>query len=266
MATTTGFAWTPFFRALAAARERVLMLDYDGTLAPFRVDRDKARIYPELRPILSRLARSSKTRLIIISGRSLADLGRLLDLDPLPELWGSHGWERRTADGISGGPPLDAVTRDRLATALARVRAFAPPECCEVKPAGIALHWRGLAAGQVEVLRRRVEDAWGPLAEGAELLLQEFDGGLELRAAGRDKGSAVRDVLEETGAGAVVAYAGDDRTDEDAFAAIEGRGLSILARPTYRDTRADVWLRTPEELARFLSAWQVTDEQKGGLR
>ncbi len=265
MPAQAGFAWGPFFRALAAARQRVLMLDYDGTLAPFQTRRDKARIYPELRPILARLARSPETRLIIISGRALRDLVPLLDLDPLPELWGSHGWERQTADGISSGPALDAPTREKLATALTRARALAAPECCEAKPAGVAVHWRGLASPEIETLRRRVRDAWSPLAEGDGLLVQEFDGGVELRAAGRDKGSAVRDILREIDAGAVVAYAGDDQTDEDAFAALAGRGLSILARPAYRPTAADVWLKTPEELGRFLSAWQVTDEQRGNV-
>ena len=81
-----------------------------------------------------------------------------------------------------------------------------------------------------------------------------FDGGVELRA-GRNKGDAVRLILQSTAANAPVAYLGDDETDEDAFQALEGRGLGILVRSQLRRSAARVWLRPPGELRRFLAAW-----------
>jgi trehalose 6-phosphate phosphatase len=51
------------------------------------------------------------------------------------------------------------------------------------------------------------------------------------------------------------AYLGDDATDERAFRAISGRGLSVLVRPSWRQTAAELWLRPPEELLDFLNRW-----------
>jgi hypothetical protein len=84
-----------------------------------------------------------------------------------------------------------------------------------------------------------------------------FDGGLELRAPGKNKGDAVSAILAESGPDFAAAYLGDDQTDENAFRAIKGRGLSILVRPEPRPTMADMWLRPPDELGRFLRDWLV---------
>jgi trehalose-6-phosphatase len=62
-------------------------------------------------------------------------------------------------------------------------------------------------------------------------------------------------VLSELAPGAAVAYLGDDRTDEDAFAALAGRGLAVLVRDRDRPTEADIRLRPPDEVVAFLSRW-----------
>lgn len=249
------FNWGAFFRELSGARPRALLLDYDGTLAPFHVERDQAFPYPELRSPLAEIVRTGRTRLIVISGRALRDLTPLLGLQPLPELWGCHGWERRLPDGRYQGPDLEPAVNDALEQAQQWVRSAKLNGRCERKPASIAVHWRGMDTDRIQQLRTRVREAWEPLTDNPGLDLEEFDGGLELRAAGRDKGQAVAQILRELDHDAIVVYAGDDRTDEDAFRALSGRGLSILVRAEYRETAADLWLRPPHELAWFLTAW-----------
>ena len=90
------------------------------------------------------------------------------------------------------------------------------------------------------------------------LQILDFDGGVEIRVRGRDKGSAVRAILEECGSNAAVAYLGDDFTDEDAFHALRGRGLTALVREQPRETFADIQLRPPQELIHFLEDWRNT--------
>jgi len=51
------------------------------------------------------------------------------------------------------------------------------------------------------------------------------------------------------------AYLGDDTTDEDAFQAINGLGLSILVRPVWRPTAAQLWLKPPGEVLHLLTRW-----------
>jgi trehalose 6-phosphate phosphatase len=233
----------------------VLLLDYDGTLAPFRVARDEAFPYPGVRQRLAALLGHSGTRLVIVSGRTVADLLPLLGMEPHPEIWGCHGWERLLPSGEYRLGDLPAAARSALDEAAAWIAGRGLEAHSESKPASVTLHWRGLDEQSAAGLRRSATAAWRPLAEEAGLELHAFDGGLELRHPGRDKGSAVREVLAETSAAAAIAYLGDDLTDEDAFRALHGRGLSILVRSRRRASAADLWLRPPEELLAFLDNW-----------
>ena len=72
----------------------------------------------------------------------------------------------------------------------------------------------------------------------------------------------VSSILEEHGKNTVVAYLGDDETDEDAFTALGDRGLSVLVSQESRSTGADIWIRPPEELFAFLEGWIETCEAR----
>jgi trehalose-phosphatase len=91
-------------------------------------------------------------------------------------------------------------------------------------------------------------------------VLKSFDGGIELRPPGITKARAVEELLNETPSPRTAAYLGDDATDEDAFNALKGKGLSVLVGKEYRPTRADLWLTPPEELIGFLAKWQESCE------
>ena len=246
-----------FFEKLVRAKARVLMLDYDGTLAPFRVEPAKALPYAGVRQTLCDILLAGRTRLIIVSGRALNDLIPLLNMDPLPEIWASHGWERRTVKGCYLLCPVPETAKKGLTLAVRRVEeaGFGPQS--EVKPASVALHWRGLSSAAAESLKEWCRVCWGSLVQLHGLKLRDFDGGMELRIAGRDKGTAVGTILAESLPSAVVAYLGDDLTDEDAFFALPTDGLGVLVRRELRPTAAKVWIRPPKELLAFLNRWKL---------
>jgi len=245
-----------FFRQqMQSASQRVLLLDYDGTLAPFQLERNKAFPYPGVREILDKIEASGMTRLIIVSGRAVKDLLPLLGLKNLPELWGSHGFERRLPDGSLLTREIDTNCLLSLESAYNRMKEYGYENDCEKKPSSVAFHWRGVEKKRRRQLEETVRKAWTPLARGIEMEIHAFDGGLELRCAGFHKGEAVKQVLAECGRKVAIAYLGDDLTDEDAFSALKGKGLSVLVRDTYRDTLADCWLRPPDELLIFLQNW-----------
>lgn len=244
-----------FFRAVGGAQERVLMLDYDGTLAPFREARDEAVPYPGIRPLLGALVSAGHTRVVVVSGRALEDLHPLLDVEPEPEMWGSHGWEhRRPGRGAELEDPGPRA-RDGLRRGLEDARRRAPAGAVEVKPVSVAVHVRGMGDRAGTELVRTMRSCWSRIAGEAGLELHDFDGGLELRAPGRDKGTAVEAILSGSAPDARAAYLGDDLTDEDAFRTLRGRGLSVLVRDRLRDTAADLWIRPPDELIAFLERW-----------
>jgi trehalose-phosphatase len=125
----------------------------------------------------------------------------------------------------------------------------------EFKTGAVAIHLRGLDEATAEEARRKVLLGWGPIAQRTPMELLEFDIGIEMRMPGRDKGDAVRTILNEIRPETPVAYLGDDVTDERAFLALGARGLSVLVRPEWRPTAAAVWIRPPEGLGEFLTRW-----------
>jgi trehalose 6-phosphate phosphatase len=245
----------PFLQAVAEAPQAVLFLDYDGTLAPFQVKRDQAYPYPGAAAVLQEIVRSGQTRLVVVTGREAGEIQPLLDIHPTPEVWGCHGLERLRTDGIMEMLPLSKRTRNGLSEAEHWVDHQQLRDIAEFKRGGIAIHWRGLNEMEKENIRARMMLGWRPIAKDSGLALLEFDGGLEILAKEAGKGDAVRALLEEVSPETPAAYLGDDATDESAFRAMEGRGISILVRPTWRQTAAQSWLKPPQELLEFLDLW-----------
>lgn len=246
--------YTSFLERLRSAPARVLLLDYDGTLAPFQIDRDRAFPYPEVPVLLGRII-DHGTRVVLVTGRPARELLRLSRIHPHPEIWGSHGLERLKPDGSYHIDPLPVEQETGLLQATEALRAHGLENRVERKPGGVALHWRGLSAPEIENLRQKVRRLWDPLLNEYSLRLLDFDGGIELRGSGPDKGKAVRAILGESSPSAAIAYLGDDRTDEDAFRALKARGLTALVREQSRPTAADIWLQPPQELIQFLQDW-----------
>ncbi len=244
-----------FLGRTARASRSLLMLDFDGTLAPFHVDRTKAFPYRGITPALQQILDTGKTRIVIISGRHADEVIPLLALDPHPEIWGLHGLQRMRG-GRSQLSGLDDATLQGLTSAEDWLRHQHLQDIAEFKAGSIAVHWRGLRTSQADFIRRRVIPAWAGIANKHELELLEFDGGLEIRSRHGDKGDAVRTLLGEMDPNTPAVYLGDDITDEDAFAALKnGGGLSVLVRPEWRPTAAQVWLKPPAEVLDFLARW-----------
>lgn len=253
-----------FLATLAGAPRRLLMLDYDGTLAPFARKRGDAYPYPGVVPVLEEIVKRGRTRLVIVSGRDIDDLSSHLGIEPLPELFGTYGRQRRRPVGKVENAPLEQRHLEALSNADRWLEYQQLREMKEVKTGSIAVHWRGLKEPQAEEIRARVRLGWVPIAEQGGLQLFDFDGGVEICAPGPDKGDVVRMLLAEEGRGVASAYLGDDSSDEPAFRAIRDGGLSVLVRPTRRQTAAQLWLHPPEELVEFLKAWaSVCCEDRG---
>lgn len=249
-----------FLESVSRAQRSVLLLDYDGTLAPFSVDRQQAVPYPGLRDVLQQIIDIGRTRLVIVTGRDAHEIDPFLRLRPAPEIWGSHGLQRLLSDGSCRMPEIPEAITDVLEDARRWLEYQGLHDLAERKPGSIAVHWRALQRTAAEELRGRIIVGWFPIADRANLKLLEFDGGVEMRIPDPDKGDAVRTIIEETGPNFPIAYLGDDVTDERAFRALGSRGLGILVRPNFRKTSAQAWLKPPEELGEFLSRWLAAIE------
>jgi trehalose-phosphatase len=244
-----------FSQKLIKSPQKALFLDYDGTLAPFQIDPNNAYPYPGVTELLNNILQRGETRLVIITGRWIKDLMPLLQLERQPEVWGSHGLERLKVDGSYEIAPMDEEALKGLVTADEWIESIGLSDRCEKKPGCLAVHWRGLREDHIKHLKKQVKPKWSLISDNWGLELNGFDGGLELRVPGMNKGDAVRTILEEMDNDSVAAYLGDDVTDEDAFNAIKGKGIGVLVREAFRPTAADLWLKPPEELMTFLAGW-----------
>jgi trehalose 6-phosphate phosphatase len=217
---------------LVRAPSLLVACDYDGTLAPI-VD-DPAQAFPQAGAIeaLRGLAEVPGTRVVVVSGRALADLARLTG--PLGEIGaiGSHGAE----SGVTSAP---AEGRDRIVDELEQIAARFDGSRLEVKPTGVALHYRQVAPERIEELLEAVGRLPVPSIKHGKKVV-------ELSAVEADKGSA----LEEVRAGSVVAYLGDDLTDEDAFARLRNGDVGIKVGEG--ETIAPYRLADPAAAVRFL--------------
>jgi trehalose-phosphatase len=244
-----------FFRTVAAAKHRILVVDYDGTLAPFNRNRHRATPYPKIPDCLRRIMTTCSTRLIVISGRAAHEVSPLLGLEPAPEIWGTNGIERLKTACLYEGVSLNDDALDALVRAEAQLEREGLRDYIEVKLAAVAVHWRGLPASEILDMRTKAYRVLEPLAVAPHLLLSEFEEGVELRLASANKGDALRNLLSDLDSDVPVAYLGDDATDEDAFRVLNGRGLTVLVGPKYHFTAAQIWLKPPDELLDFLTGW-----------
>ncbi|UCE65271.1 MAG: trehalose-phosphatase [Candidatus Zixiibacteriota bacterium] len=244
-----------FFTALKSAKHRILMLDYDGTLSPFTEDRDNALPYPDVKSILEEIISQGNTRLIIISGRPINVLKNLLGLKHLPEMWGSHGAERYSQKEGYTAIQYAEFTRNFLSSVIKWAKENNLDDSLEIKPFGIAFHWRGASDIKKNEIETIVEAAWNNRLAEHDLEFKKFDGGIEIRHNKINKGSAVSEIMKEYKDDYVAAYLGDDYTDEDAFNTLGNKGLKILIGKVPRLTAADIILSPPEELLDFLGRW-----------
>lgn len=252
------------FESVCKAPATVLMMDYDGTLAPFNPVRDQAVLYPGVRELIGRIMDIQRTKTAIVTGRTVHDILSIIDLHEPPEIWGSHGWERRRRDGSYKLWPAKKKHLQGLVEFKAMIEKNNFMNYCEEKSRSVAVHWRGLDDASYSPLKKFTGRELVSIAERFDLERRDFDGGVELRVPGRTKGDVVKTMIEESREGSFLAYLGDDLTDEDAFSAIEGKGAGILVGEERRPSKAEYFIKPPDDLLEFLENWILSVE--GGSR
>jgi len=243
-----------FLHSVSVSSECTLLMDFDGTLAPFRIDPAMVRPWAGVEKLLNEIQDQGRTRIAIISGRPARDVALQIQFRRPVEIWGLHGAERLLPGGQLELEQLPAEQTEALSGARTAIHDAKLGLRTEDKSNAVVVHWRGKSRHAAETARRKALQILKPFVDQTHMNLLQFDGGAELRA-GRNKGEAVRLLLSNTSPGSPVAYLGDDTTDEDAFVALSRRGLGILVRRSWRSGAAKLWLRPPAELRGFLKAW-----------
>ena len=237
---------------------RLLMLDFDGTLAPFEVDRMAVRVPLATAEALERISRRAVDRVAIITGRPIREVRGLLG-DLRIHMAGEHGWEERTPQGVAWSHELSFLSRMLLRVA----RLVAGPLGChdliEAKRAAVVIHTRGLTSAARLRQAAHCAGLWRHLAI-AGLRLDPLDGGYELRDLHRGKHTVVRNLLRRGPPNALAVFVGDETSDEDAFAVLRPLGITIRVGTDERRTAAEWRLESPAEVSDFLQRWAALPE------
>ncbi len=238
----------------ALARDRALVvLDFDGTLAPIVARRDDAAMRPSTRALLR--VTSLLYPCAVVSGRSRADLAARVEGVPLVAVVGNHGAE-------AGFGPVDRSERDTVAAWAAALRgrlAGTPGVEIEDKGLSVAIHHR--QAPDRAAARARARAAAEAL-EGARVFLGRAVVNV-VPADAPDKGSAVREILRRLGV-AKALYVGDDVADEDAFRA---DGIEVAIRIGRTHASAAGWyLPAQPDIDELLAALVAARRRRDGWR
>jgi len=214
-----------------SARRLALVLDYDGTLVPFAPLPELAAPDREILLLLERLAARPRTQVHLVSGRKRETLERWFGSFPLG-LHAEHGFWSRPAGGEWKGAEVPAGPwREPLLAVLREFTERTPGSLIEEKTAGYAWHYRTadpeFGAAQAKELSFHLTALLGNV--GLEVL--HGDKVLEIRPAGINKGLAVARVLALSSAGTLLFAMGDDRTDEDLFAALPEGSVAVHVGP-----------------------------------
>ena len=227
-----------------------VFLDYDGTLTPIVSHPEKALLSDSMRHTLQALV--MQVPVAILSGRDLDDVRQRVNIGAIVYA-GSHGFDIAGPRGLRKEMATEFLPRlDMVEKEIGEQLAGIPGARLERKRFSIAAHYRNVNESDFPKVERAVSEVAARHRE-----LRKMDGKKVyelLPDIDWDKGKAVLWLLENLGlerAKVRPIYIGDDRTDEDAFRALEQRGVGILVSEEPRPPRRVIRSRTRRKWSAF---------------
>ena len=265
--------WPELRERVADAPGLLLALDFDGTLSPIALRPDLSVLPPETKEVLGRLAAVPRVEVAVVSGRGTEDLTSRVGLDDIAYA-ANHGLEIRRSSSLWKHPVADKAEglMVKIEEALRPVVAEVPGALLEPKGMTLSVHYRRVKSPErVRHLRMLFQETVKQWLDSGEARLTTGKLVMELRpAVSWGKGHALAVLLGHTASelgpasfdaqgaytgstdGRLPLYLGDDSTDEDAFRAIVHLGIPVKIGTPDRSTAARYWLRSPDEVQRFL--------------
>jgi len=213
------------------AKHLVLLLDYDGTLVPFAETPELASPDQPLRELLRLLAARHGTVVHVVSGRTRETLDKWLGDLPVG-IHAEHGyWTRLPGGEWTAQPVNDAAWRPAVLQILKDWVGRTPGSLVEEKTVGLAWHYRMADPTYGQLQANELKLHLTSVLANAPVEVLPGEKVIEVRPHGVNKGRVVTPVVDAAPRDALVVAFGDDRTDEDMFAALPGGALSIHVGP-----------------------------------
>ncbi|GAB3580768.1 bifunctional alpha,alpha-trehalose-phosphate synthase (UDP-forming)/trehalose-phosphatase [Hymenobacter daeguensis] len=212
--------------AYQAAKQRLLLLDYDGTLVNFHPNPQRAQPDQELRLLLRALSDNPQNRVVIISGRDRQTLEKWLGDLPI-DFIAEHGvWVRAAGDEWSLFQALRNDWKRELLPVLELYVARTAGAFIEEKDYSLVWHYRRVDEELGAVRTRELLNHLTFMTSNTDLQVMEGNKVLEIKNAGINKGTAAARLLGQYNPDFILAL-GDDRTDEDTFRALPPEAFTV---------------------------------------
>lgn len=211
---------------LNASHNRLLLIDYDGTLVPFARHPAEATPGATVLNLLEKLSTDTRNQVTIISGRDRTILTKWFGHLAI-NLVAEHGAaiRLRGRDWIVE-KHLDQNWKTNIRPTLEIFERRSPGSFIEEKNHTLAWHYRNTGKDLGFIRSRELLDSLVHLVRGSELQVIDGNKVIEVRIAGVDKGNAAKKLIEQTIPDFVLAI-GDDKTDEDMFQALHEHDYTI---------------------------------------
>lgn len=239
--------------SIESNRKIALFLDYDGTLVPIQRDPSQCVLPDKIKQQLQLLAGSNHCYLTILSGRSLPDIRKRIGIRKI-FYGGNHGVDI-AGPGMRYTHPKASSTRP----VILKIKHLLKKEIADIKGAWLedkkftlTLHFRDVKKRDISSVKKVFYKIAKRFIQGKLLTVIKGKKVLELTPdISWDKGKAILYILERLKDKCLPIYIGDDTTDEFAFSAISGKGITIRVGRSAK-TFADYYLKGYPEVLRLL--------------
>jgi trehalose 6-phosphate phosphatase len=234
----------------------LLFLDYDGTLVTFKDKPADVVTTYEVESIISQIIGLKEFKVAIITGRTLSDIKKLIDIEGLSYA-ALHGLQIEMSDGSK----YDIKAKEELQLILKEVKNLAKQRfqnekgvLLEDKLYTFALHYRMVEDNRENNIKMDFIKIIKSVDTNNKLDILPGSKLIEIRPKGWNKGKAVDLLTSHIKSDSVLPiYIGDDTTDEDAFNVLKDMGITIyVSNNSNLKTAAKYWLKDPDDVLKFL--------------
>lgn len=237
-------------RDFIQAKQRAVLLDYDGTLVPFNADPKQAKPDPPLMNILTDLSSDARTNLVIISGRDKDTIGSWLgSLNAV--LIAEHGVWNKPKNG--NWQLIESLDHEWKETILPILQIYAdrlPGAFVEEKEYSVVWHYRRAEPELASIRARELTDDLTNFTANLDVQILQGNKVVEIRCGGVSKGVAAMQFLKSQNFDFILAL-GDDWTDEELFKVLPETAYSI--KVGMRSSHAKFNLHSYKEVLELLN-------------
>ncbi len=218
----------PLIKSITSTTPIYFFFDYDGTLSPLVANPDDASLPKYRQELLYRIQANPNYKLAIVTGRSYEDIAPRLDVSNMV-IAASHGYDIRLNDEIllQKGAEFHGPIRE-LGQDVYACFGKIPGVYIEQKKLSMAFHYRNVDDQIIDQIATDFDQLIAPYLTQYNFEKMTAKKLWEIRPKNYwDKGQAVIWLMNDMPDQMMIAYFGDDTTDEDAFKILDDRSISV---------------------------------------